>query len=83
MASVDHRKLEGLDPAINPDCPPKNYKDAMSRSDQQEWAAAMNKEYLRFKDMKALAVVKPPKGAKILGTLTRWEYKAENGKLVK
>ena len=83
MASVDHRKLEGLDPAINPDRPPKNYKDAMSRSDRQEWAAAMNKEYLGFKDMKALAVVKPPKGAKILGTLTRWEYKAENGKLVK
>ena len=28
MASVDHRKLEGLDPAVNPDCPTKNYKDA-------------------------------------------------------
>ena len=27
MASVDHRKLEGLDPAVNPDHPPKNYKD--------------------------------------------------------
>ena len=40
MASVDHRKLEGLDPAVNPDRPPKNYKDAMSRSDRQEWAAA-------------------------------------------
>ena len=33
--------------------------------------------------MKALAVVKPPKGAQVLGTLTRWEYKEENGKLVK
>ena len=36
MASVHHRKLEGLDPEINPDRPPKNYKDAMSRSDRQE-----------------------------------------------
>ncbi len=34
--------------------------------------------------MKALANGKLPKGARILGTLsTRWEYKEENGKLVK
>jgi hypothetical protein len=32
--------------------------------------------------MKALAIVKPPKGARILGTITQWEYKEENGKLV-
>ena len=85
MASVDHRKLEGLDPAVNSDRPPKNYKDAMSRSDRQleEWAAAMNKEYLGFKNMKALAVVKPPKGAQVLGTLARWEYKEEDDKLFK
>ena len=83
MASFNHRPLEGLDPSINPDRPPKNFKDAMSRSDREDWAAAMNKEYLGFKDMKALAIVKPPKGARILGTLTRWEYKEENGKLVK
>jgi hypothetical protein len=55
----------------------------LSRSNQQEWAAALNKEILGFKEMKALAIVKPPKVAKILGTLTRWEYKEENGKLVK
>ncbi len=55
----------------------------MSRSDREDWAAAMNKEYLGFKDMKALAIVKQPKGARKLGTLTRWEYKEENGKLVK
>jgi hypothetical protein len=69
--------------AINPDQPPKIFKEAMSRSDQENWATAMNKEYLRFKDMDALAIVRPPKGARILGTLTRWEYKEENGKLVK
>jgi hypothetical protein len=34
-------------------------------------------------DMKALVVVKPPKGARLHDTLTRWEYKEENGKLVK
>jgi hypothetical protein len=61
LASFNHHLLEGLDPSINPDCQPKNYKDAISRSDLQDWAAAMNKKYLRFKDMEALAVVKPPK----------------------
>jgi hypothetical protein len=70
MASFNHCPLECLDPSINPDRPPKNFKDAMSRSDLEDWGAAMNKEYLRFKDMKALAIVKPPKGARILGTLT-------------
>jgi hypothetical protein len=34
--------------------------------------------------MKALAIVKPQKGARVHGTLARWEYKEEtrNGKLV-
>ncbi len=40
----------------------------------------MMAEYSGFQDMKALAVVKMPKGA---STLTRWEYKVEIGKLVK
>jgi hypothetical protein len=45
----------------------------------------MMKEYRGFQDMKALAVVKRPKGARLHDTLTRWEYKEENlnGKLVK
>ena len=33
--------------------------------------------------MKALAVVKQPKGARLHDTLTRWELKEENGRLVK
>ncbi len=83
MASFKHCPFEGLDPLITPDSLPKNFKDAMSRSDQEDWAVAMNKEYLGFKDIKALAIIKTPKGARILGILTRWEYKVENGKLVK
>ena len=75
FAGIQHCTLQGLDPSINPDRPPRNFKDAMSRGDRQDWAEALNKEFLGFKDMKALAIVKPPKGARILGTLTRWEYK--------
>ncbi len=55
----------------------------MSRKDRQEWAEALNKEYRGFKDRHALAVVKLPKGARILGTLTRGENKEDNVRLVK
>ena len=42
----------------------------MSRKDRQEWAEALNKECRGFKDSNALAIVKRPKGARILETLT-------------
>ena len=60
FAGVAHRTLKGLDPDIDPDSAPKNFKDAMSRKDRQEWAEALNKEYRGFKDRNALAIVKPP-----------------------
>ncbi len=60
FAGTHHSTLQGLDPAINPDRPPRNLKDAMSCSDRHDWAEALNKEFLWFKDMKALAIVKPP-----------------------
>ncbi len=44
------------------------------------------KEYHWFQDMKALAVVKLQKGARLHDTFSRWECKEEseeNGKLVK
>ena len=83
LAAASHRTLKGLDPEINPDCPPKNYRDAVSRRDREQWEEAMMKEYHGFQDMKALAIVKPPKGARLHDTSTRWKYKEENGKLVK
>ena len=46
----------------------------MSSKDRHEWAEALNKEYRVFEDRNALAILKPPKGARILGTMTRWEY---------
>ena len=80
LAAASYRNLKGLDPEINPDRPPKNYKDAVSRKDREHWEEAMMKKY---HDMKALAIVNPPKGARLHDTLTRREYKEENGKLVK
>jgi hypothetical protein len=80
LAAAPHSTLKGLDPKINPDLPPKSYKHAVS---SKQWEDAMMKEYRGFQDMKALAVVKQPKGARLHDTFTRWEYKEENGKLVK
>jgi hypothetical protein len=37
LAAASHRILKGLDPEINPDRPPKNYKDAVSRKDREQW----------------------------------------------
>ncbi len=65
------RVLQGLPGTIYPDKPPKNYKEAMSRPDNQEWAEADQKEYLGFKERGFFATIVLPKGAEILGTTTR------------
>ena len=72
-------KLEGLPDSINANKPPKSYKDAMSREDSREWQDAYFKEYKGMMDRGAVRAVKPPPGAKILGTTTRTEYKTSNG----
>jgi hypothetical protein len=71
--------LKGLPQSVDPDRPPKNYKVAMSREDKQDWADASDKEYRGFMERKAFKVVRPEKGIKIHDTLTRLEYKEDNG----
>ena len=83
FAGIPHRTLKGLPTSIDPDRPPKNYKDAMSREDRQEWAEAYAKEYRGFMERDAFKVVRPEKGIKIHDTLTRLEYKEENGTFLK
>ena len=55
----------------------------MSHPDNQEWAGAYEKELQGFKDRGVFAKVRPPKGAKILRTTTRLNYKIDNGVLYK
>ena len=83
FAEVKHRTLKGLDPRINPDKPPRNFKAAMAALDNQAWAAAYNAEYIGFKERGVFKVVKPEPGVKILDTLTRLEYKEDNGEFIK
>jgi hypothetical protein len=42
FAGVKHSTLKGLDPRINPDKPPRNFRDAMKALDKQAWAEAYN-----------------------------------------
>ena len=83
FAGASHRTLKGLPPSIDPDRPPKNYNDAMSRADKQEWSEAFQKEYQGFKERNAFKTVRPRKGVRIHDTLTRFEYKEDNGTFLK
>jgi hypothetical protein len=74
IAEISHHALKGLPISINPDRPPRNLKDAMSRIDKQEWAAGYDKEYQGFFERQAFKMVPAPPGVKIHDTLTRLEY---------
>ena len=76
-------RMIGLPNTIDPTKPPKNFKDASSRSDAKEWREAYFKEYQGMMDRGAVKAVKPPQGAKILGTSTRQEYKSETQCMVR
>ena len=83
FAGVTHHTLKGLPPSIDPDRPPRNYKDAMSREDRQEWGEAFTKEYRGFVERGAFKAVRPRPGVKVHDTLTRFEYKDDNGTFLK
>ncbi len=59
----------------------------MSREDRQSWAEAYDKEYHAsdrgFKERNAFKIIRPEKGIKIHNTLTRLEYKEDNGTFLK
>ena len=72
--SVD--KAEGTSSGIDYNKQPKNFADAMSRDDAAEWMEAYRREYQGFKDRDAVKMVIPPRGAKVLGSTTRVDYKS-------
>ena len=63
--------------------PPKNFKDALSRPDKEEWIESYRREWQGFITRDALEVVPRTKGMKVLGSVTRNEYKMVGGKLHK
>ena len=78
-------RVKGLPEGIDPSKPPKNFKDAMSRIDRQQWAEAYDREYQGFYEHQTLKVARarPEPGTKVLGSTTRTEYKVMNGELKK
>jgi hypothetical protein len=45
-------RIKGLPGNIDPTKPPKNFRDAMSREDSQEWAEAYDAEHQGFHEHK-------------------------------
>ena len=75
--------LKGLADGIDPTKPPKNFKDAMSRPDAEEWRQAFDEEFQGFIDRGVFVPVYPRHGETIVGTTTRTEYKSEGGPFTK
>ena len=63
--------------------PPKSFKDALSRPDKEGWLESYRREWQGFKTRDALEVVRREKWMKVLGSVTRNEYKMVGGKLHK
>ena len=55
----------------------------MKALDKQAWAEAYNSEYLGFVERNVFKVVRPEPGVKIHDTITRLEYKEDNGDFLK
>jgi hypothetical protein len=83
MAEISHRALKVLPNSINPDRPPRNFKDAMSRVDEQEWATAYDKEYQGFFESQAFKVVPAKPDVMIHDNKTRLKCKEDDGTFLK
>jgi hypothetical protein len=68
-AEIPRQSLKGLDPRINPDKPPRNFRDAMKALDKQAWAAACTSEYLGLQQREVFKIVKPESGVRIHDTI--------------
>jgi hypothetical protein len=79
MGPASLTKVKGLPDTIDPTRPPKSFRDAMQREVAQEWAEALNKEYMGFEQRGVFKLVPIQKGMKLTGMTTRWEYKITNG----
>jgi hypothetical protein len=71
----------GVPPGIDVTKQPKNFRDAMTRSseDQQEWEEAYDSKYQSCHEHGTLKLVLPKPGAKVIGTTARTELKVTNG----
>ena len=71
MAEFSHSILKGLPISINPDRPPENFRDAISRVDKRKWATSYDKESQGCFERKEFNVIQLKPGIKIHDTNTR------------
>ena len=76
-------RIKGLPDSIDPTKPPRSFREAMMREDAPEWAEALNKEYMGFKQRGVFELVRLEKGMKLMGMTTRFDYKITNGEFEK
>jgi hypothetical protein len=76
-------RIKGLPDSIDTTKPPRSYREAMTREDAREWAEALNKEYMGFKQRGVFELVRLEKGMKLMGMTTRFDYKSTNGEFEK
>ena len=76
-------RIKGLPDSIDTTKPPRSYREAMTREDAREWAEALNKEYMGFKQRGVFELVRLEKGMKLMGMTTRFDYKITNGEFEK
>ncbi len=67
-------RIKGLPDSMDPTRPQKVFWDAVQRENAQEWAEALNKEYMGFKQHYVFRLVLLQKGMKLMGMTTRREY---------
>ncbi len=71
--------VKGLPDGVDPSKPLKNFTDAMSRVDRQQWAETYDRGYQGFYEHQILNVARPEPGTNVLGSTTQIEYKVVNG----
>jgi hypothetical protein len=79
----DSNSSNGAAPGVDLNKPPRNFNDALSRVDVADWIESYRREFQGFIDRDALEEVPRPKGVKVLGSITRNEYKTKDGVLDK
>jgi hypothetical protein len=75
-------RIKGPD-SIDPTMPPRSFREAMTREDAPEWAEALNKEYMGFKQRGVFELVRLEEGMKLMGMTTGFDYKITNGEFEK
>ncbi len=75
LSQPNDNRVKGLSNGIDQSKPPKNLKDAMRVSRDNNGQKTYDREYQGFYKHQTLKVARPEPGTKVLGSTTRTEHK--------